>query len=89
MSRYECRNIIYCENINEEVRQKYDFGLLQSMNGQVTTILGDDKCSGSPTCKLENIRINCPILKKERDKKIEQEKEILLNKRNEDDKWNF
>ncbi|AJA49542.1 hypothetical protein CPAST_c34810 [Clostridium pasteurianum DSM 525 = ATCC 6013] len=89
MSSYNIRNTIYCENIKEEVRQKYDFGLLPAFNGQVNIIHGQDKCSGSSICKLQDPSFECSILKNEKNKKIEEQKEILVKRRQEEEKWNF
>lgn len=89
MSSYNIKNILHCENINEEVKQKYKFSLLPLYNGQVKVVLGENKCSGSDICKLKNISVECPILKKEKEKKIEEQKEMLLKIRKEEDKWNF
>ena len=47
MASYNSRNTTYCENINEDGNQKFDFGLLESMNGQITVALGQSKCSGN------------------------------------------
>lgn len=79
------RNTMICEHIDEEVRQKFEFGIVGSMN---KLDLRKSRCSGIEKCNFSNAD-SCDIIKTQLDKRTKQKQDAVLENKKEEEKWNF